>query len=168
MVRHWRATRSRNSRPELIADDEQGAQFLPSRPLTGARGRPSGGGTRPQVLVVLATLVSRWLEGGALRVSVLIGANQDACHARGMAKVRCERAFWAPRLSGWWIRRRRMPFPFGAGEFPDRPSVQPQAADLPIDFHIDSWARIEAIGGPDNNHDSDVRLAWSLDPLRRH
>jgi hypothetical protein len=31
----WRETRSRNSRPELIADDEQDA-LLPSRSLTGA------------------------------------------------------------------------------------------------------------------------------------
>src|SRR5579883_348621 len=38
-----------DSRPELLADDEQGAQFLPSRPLTGARGRPTGGGTRPSI-----------------------------------------------------------------------------------------------------------------------
>src|SRR6266852_6792789 len=38
----WRATRSRNSRPELIADDEQGAQFLPSRPWTGVRGPING------------------------------------------------------------------------------------------------------------------------------
>ena len=41
MARHWRATRSRNSRSELIADDEQDA-LLPSRSFTGARAPTNG------------------------------------------------------------------------------------------------------------------------------
>jgi len=48
----WRATRSRNSRPELIADDEKGV-VLPTRSFTWARGRPSGGGTAPPQGLVL-------------------------------------------------------------------------------------------------------------------
>jgi hypothetical protein len=53
----WRATRSRNSRPELIADDERSV-VLPTRSFTWARGRPAGGGTVPPqglVLVVWTT-----------------------------------------------------------------------------------------------------------------
>src|SRR5215470_13328497 len=42
----WRATRSRNSRPELIADDEKGV-ILPARSFTRARGRPAGGSRFP-------------------------------------------------------------------------------------------------------------------------
>jgi hypothetical protein len=41
MARHWRATRSRNSRSELIADDGQDA-LLPSRSFTGARAPTNG------------------------------------------------------------------------------------------------------------------------------
>src|SRR5262249_29946524 len=37
---------SRNSRPELIADDEKGVN-LPARSFTWARDRPTGGGTAP-------------------------------------------------------------------------------------------------------------------------
>ena len=48
----WRPTRSRNSRPELIADDEKGV-VLPTRSFTWARGRPSGGGTVPLQGLVL-------------------------------------------------------------------------------------------------------------------
>src|SRR5450755_3116248 len=40
----WRATRSRISRSELIADDDEGV-ILPTRSFTWARGRPTGGGT---------------------------------------------------------------------------------------------------------------------------
>jgi hypothetical protein len=53
MVRHWRATRSRNSRSELIADDEQSV-VLATRSSTWAWNRPSGGGAvPPQGLVVV-------------------------------------------------------------------------------------------------------------------
>ncbi len=56
----WRPTRSRNSRPELIEDDEKSV-VLPTRSFTWARGRPAGGGTvPPQGLALVFVLVLTW------------------------------------------------------------------------------------------------------------
>jgi hypothetical protein len=148
----WRPTRSRNSRPELIADDEENV-VLPTRSFTWARGRPAGGCTVPPQGWVL-----HWTHIGPID-SVMPKKTQPGCPgvvcqvrfgvaSKGSSQTLLQRCETSPRLTGRFVRsvsRYRANFAFPPSPEPDAPPCWRQASrGCARDAH---WASIACQSG---------------------